>query len=255
MTHLRYDELPRGVGETAAVEARLAASVIVVRPGRVDEGGRRPDEGVSQARFEVLMIRRHERASFAPNAWVFPGGAVDDLDHEIAREHGSDTLLGARRVAAVRELFEEAGLWLGAPLHHAEQKRRRLLAGEMSFRDLLAAAPVDFYQLVWTSHWITPVGMPKRYDTYFFLARASEDAVATPENSEAVEVAWISPADALARHAAWEFEIVFPTFKNLEALGGFDSIAGLLASREGARIPAMQPVIVVEGGQKKIVLP
>src|SRR5437764_13330419 len=97
-----------------------AASVIVLR----------------DAPFEVLMIRRHEGASFVPNAWVFPGGMVEQLDREIARERGDGSLLGRMRVAAARELFEETGVWLGAPLENAQSKPRRLLAGSPGFRRL-----------------------------------------------------------------------------------------------------------------------
>jgi 8-oxo-dGTP pyrophosphatase MutT (NUDIX family) len=178
----------------AEVEAVPAASVIVLR----------------DAPLEVLMIRRNENASFVPNAWVFPGGMVEQLDREIARERGDGSLLGRMRVAAARELFEESGVWLGTPLENAESKRRRLLAGSLSFRALLDESPVDFAQLVWTSHWITPLGVPKRFDTYFFLTTVSRDVVATVENDEAVEAVWITPDDALAK-----LKMVFPTSKNL----------------------------------------
>jgi 8-oxo-dGTP pyrophosphatase MutT (NUDIX family) len=205
------------------VEPLPAASVIVLR----------------DAPLEVLMIRRNENASFVPNAWVFPGGIVEQLDREIARERGDGSLLGRMRIAAVRELFEESGVWLGAPLENAESKRRRLLAGILSFRALLDESPVDLSQLVWTSHWITPIGVPKRFDTYFFLAKVSRDIVATVENDEAVEAAWMSPDDALAN-----LKMVFPTIKNLEALRGFDSADALIDSRRDAKIEPIQPVLV-----------
>lgn len=220
------------------VRALPAASVLVLREP-----------------FEVLMLRRHERSSFVPNVWVFPGGAADDADYEIARAGGDGSLLGAMRVTAVRELFEEAGLWLGPPLENTEQKRRRLLDGTGLFRALLDEASVDLSQLVWTSRWITPLGLPKRFDTYFFLARAPVAAIATLVNDEAVELVWISPSAALERCAAHEFEMVFPTIKNLEALIGFTSISGLIESRSGGEIPAIQPVIVADGKRKRIVLP
>lgn len=192
------------------------------------------------APFEVLMLRRHGGASFVPNAWVFPGGIAEDLDYELA--HGD--ALNALRITALRETFEEAGVWLGAPLDDAEHKRRRLLAGSLTMRHILAEAPADLEQLVWTSRWITPEGLPKRFDTYFFLAGVARDVVATPEENEAVEVTWISPADALARHASNEMQMVFPTLRNLEALRGFETAGELMASRRGATIEPVQPVLV-----------
>ncbi|MCU1350102.1 MAG: hydrolase [Acidobacteria bacterium] len=209
----------------AEVEALPAASVLVLRDGP----------------FEVLMLRRSEQASFVPNAWVFPGGMVESLDHELAREGGDASTLGAMRVAAARELFEETGVWLGEPLDDAERKRRRLLGGSLSFRALLNESPIDFSQLVWTSHWITPFGVPKRFDTYFFLTRVSRDVRASAENTEAVDVIWISPEEALERRQ--EMRMVFPTIRNLEAIAGYGSAAKLIASRVGVEIEAIQPVI------------
>lgn len=235
-TTVRDDQLPRGAGSAPEVVPVPAASVLLLR----------------DAPLEVLMIRRHARSSFVPDAWVFPGGAVDEVDREIARS-GSE--LDVMRVAAARELFEESGIWLGGALSDAEAARRRLLAGARAMRDLIAESPVELDRLVWTSRWITPAGVPKRFDTWFFLAGIGRHAVATPENSEAVEAVWIAPADALARHAAREFPMVFPTMKNLEAIAGFASVEPLLASRRGAEIRTMRPVLVVEGGQKTIVLP
>ena len=184
--------------------------------------------------FEILMMRRNAGASFMPNAWVFPGGIAEELDHE----------LGGLHVTAVRETFEETGVWLGAPLEDADHKRRRLLARSISIRQLLAESPVDPSALVLTSRWITPVGVPKRFDTYFYLARVSRDVVATAEDQEAVDVTWIHPQDALAKHAAREMQMVFPTLRNLEALCGFDTIDALIESRRDIAVEPIQPVLV-----------
>jgi 8-oxo-dGTP pyrophosphatase MutT (NUDIX family) len=184
-----------------------------------------------------------------PNAWVFPGGIVEPLDEEL----GGGTLLDTMRVAAIRETFEETGVWLGAPLEDAEAKRQALLAGEVGFRELFHG--VAFEQLVWTSRWITPVGIPKRFDTYFFVAKASRDAVATAGEHEAAEVAWIAPSEALARHAAGTMQMVLPTVKNLEALVGHADAESVLQSRRGATIEPIQPLLIIEGKEKRLVIP
>ncbi len=178
--------------------------------------------------LEVLMIQRHERSSFVPGAWVFPGGAVDDEDAAFA----DGSIVNTMRIAAARELHEEAGIWLGN-------------RPEIDFRNL------DLERLVWTSRWITPVGVPKRFDTYFFLACTSRETTTTLQKSEAVDSIWISPADAVQRAMTDDFPVVFPTLKNLEAIVGFRSSAELLDARRNAEIPTTQPRIV--GG--KIVLP
>ncbi|HXH41942.1 MAG TPA: NUDIX hydrolase [Thermoanaerobaculia bacterium] len=223
-------QLPRGAGDAADVTPVPAASVILLR----------------DSPLEVLMIRRHAQSTFVPDAWVFPGGVVEAADRAL----GDGTELGTMRVAAARELFEESGIWLGATLANADSKRRALLAGETTFAALVKESPLDLAGLVWTSRWITPVGVPRRFDTYFFLARISRDAVASAENVEAVEVAWIAPAEAIDK-----LQIVFPTLKNLEALAGYTSAEELLASRRGADIPTTRPVLIVEDGRKRIILP
>ena len=171
------------------------------------------------------MIRRHEKSSFAPDVWAFPGGAVEEED----LRRGRGILLNSMRIAAARELLEETGISLGNP--------------------------VDLERLVWTGRWITPEALPKRFDTYFFLACVERDAAVTLQASEAVDSIWISPADAVQRHRRGEFPVVFPTLKNVEALVGFKTASELLDSRRKAKIPTTRPVIVEESGQKKIVLP
>lgn len=195
---------------------------------------------VRDSPFEVLMLRRHEKASFVPNAWVFPGGIAEEGDTQF----GDGSMVDTMRVTAIRETFEETGIWLGAPLVDAERKRRALLDKTIAFRELVSEGPMELQKLVWTSRWITPAGIPKRFDTYFFLAVVSRDAIATPEQSEIVDVAWIHPSDALAKHAAREMQMVFPTLRNLEAINGFDDAAALLERRRGAIIEPVEPILV-----------
>jgi len=121
-----------------------------------------------------------------------------------------ETDSGDMRITAVRETFEETGITIDDP-----------------------------GQLVWTSRWITPVGVPKRFDTYFYLTKAPRDAEAAVDGREAVDHVWIAPADALK-----QLKMVFPTIRNLEALLGFESADALIESRRGAVIEPVQPVLV-----------
>lgn len=229
-TNVRDDQLPRNAGGAAESPPIPAASVLLLR----------------NAPLEVLMIRRHDRSTFVPSAWVFPGGAVEEGDRAVSDGTELDTM----RMTAVRELFEETAVWLGAPLPDVLDARRDLIDGRRSFAELLRHSPIDTRQLVWTARWITPVGVPKRFDTYFFLALAPAEFTAAVDETEAVELRWIAPEDAIA-----SLPMVFPTLKNLEALRGFQSVAQLLDSRRDAQIPTTRPILIVDGNQKRIVLP
>ena len=163
--------------------------------------------------LEVLMILRHEASSFVPSMWVFPGGALDPDD-------GPAGDIESLKRAARREVREETAIDL---------------TGE----------------LVWTSRWITPSGLPKRFDTWFFLTAVDREIAVRLQESEAVDSVWISPAEALRRHVSGGFPMVFPTIKNLEAIAEFDDRDALLESRRGLTIQAVEPVLA----GKKIVLP
>jgi 8-oxo-dGTP pyrophosphatase MutT (NUDIX family) len=190
----------------AEVEAIPAASVLLLRDDPM----------------EVLMIRRPEKSSFAPDVWAFPGGGVEEED-EVA---GDGILLNTMRVAAARELFEETAIQL-----------------------------VDLEKFVWTARWVTPAGLPKRFDTYFFLACTDRSAIAKPQDGEIADVTWISPAEAIERHLGNDFPLLFPTLKNLEAIVGFHSSGELIESRRKAEIPTTRPIMLIENGKRKFVLP
>lgn len=192
--------------------------------------------------LEVLMMQRHENSSFVPSVWVFPGGATEDDDRAV----GGSNIIDVMRVAAARETYEETGIWLGDPQRHFESS---------SLRELMTIAPLDLQSLVWTSRWITPAGLPKRFDTYFFLAGVPGGISPVADKKEAVEVVWIKPSDALARGRQGSFPMVFPTIRNLEAIASFQSSQELMLARRGAEIPTIEPVLGDDGGRRQIVLP
>ena len=234
----------------AAVPTRDGATVMLVRDGDHD---RQP--------LEVFMLRRHPRTAFG-SVHVFPGGVVDpadgaaDLDHRCPGLTDADASQwlgvpsGGRAfwVAAVREAFEEAGVLLartvdGQPLrvdHDAtladrfEAHRRALHAGRRSLTEVLEAEDlllaVD--EVRYFSHWITPEGAPKRFDTRFFLARAPEGQAYAHDDDELIGSAWVRPSEALERCRSGGFPMIEPTIHSLEAIGRFPTCDALLRAHD-----------------------
>jgi 8-oxo-dGTP pyrophosphatase MutT (NUDIX family) len=245
---------------------RDAATVMLVR-----DGG---------AGLEVFMLRRNPASVFVGGAYVFPGGAVDDADRHADLESvctgrtdaGASAVLGidggglAYWVAAVRECFEEAGVLLAHPTGEAastisladeavaarfEAYRAAVYAGDLRLVDLcrrealfLAADQIHYF-----SHWITPVGAPRRYDTRFFVAAAPPEQTPLHDERETIANVWVRPADALARFDAGEYDLIFPTIKSLQAIGQFSRTEQLLAAAALAEAsPDVHPRLQ-EGGE------
>lgn len=210
-----------------------------------------PDGGPSP--LEVLMLRRNDHSAFVGGAYLFPGGAVDDEDADPAlwarcrgrADAEASAVLGFPRgglafwVAGLRESFEEAGLLLGEPALPAErqaQLRADLEAGRLSFAEVCEQADLTLHagEMHAFSHWVTPQGAPRRYDTRFFVAQAPEGQVPSPDLTETVAHLWIRPEEALARNEAGGFELIFPTLRSLVALSGFATAAEVLAAARAA---------------------
>ena len=225
---------------------------------------------------EVFLMKRSAHGMFG-GLHVFPGGKVDDADHAkrwIALSRGvgdadASAILGIEAgglgywVACIRECFEEAGVLLATGpdseilrLHSEEVRgrydawRTRINAGEEGVLEamcreekLLLAAD----QLAYVSHWITPIGQPRRYNTRFFVARVPAQQEALHDGFETIESIWIRPEDALERFGAGELNLISPTFKNLQAIAGFDSTEALLEAKrriDPASIPTILPRII-----------
>ena len=218
------------------------------------------------------MLRRNLNSDFVGGAYVFPGGGVDDHDrHEnlepVCRgrtDAEASAQLGHRRPAgwpsgsppSASRSRRPACCWPTAPTATIMRldepvtadrfvaHRRAVDSGERRLVDVcvdeglrLAVDSIHYF-----SHWITPEGAPRRYDTRFFVARAPSTQVPVHDDHEVIANLWIRPADALARHRAGEFEMIFPTIRTLIVLERFDRPDDLLGRggghRGGARHPA-----------------
>jgi len=229
----------------AAIVPRAATTTLIVRDG---------PQGL-----EVLMVRRSPHASFMPGAYVFPGGAVDAADagapvdepaealqQRLGHVTGTGERARAHAVAGLRECFEECGLWLGldaVPADTLSGLRARLHAGE-SFAALAAAAglPLATRALQPWARWVTPVGLPKRFDTVFLVAPAPAGQAPTVDAGETTTLAWVHPPAALRAHADGAFAMEFATVRTVESLRPFAGAAALLAHAGGLQtLPTVHP--------------
>ena len=208
---------------------RPAATVLLLRDGA---------QG-----FEVLMTRRSPSASFAPGAYVFPGGGIDEADaaaHAMAaRRPAQSALQLTQAIAAIRESFEELGVLLarradGRPADDqdiAALQRHPPFFAQCQARGLTLAAD----QVYLLAHWITDRDLPRRFDVPFLVARMPEGQAPVADEAEQFEPAWVQPADALSRHKAGSFFMIFPTIRTLERLAQFDSVDAVLRACAGGQ--------------------
>lgn len=227
--------------------------------------------------IEVLMMRRNLKSGFVPGMHVFPGGGLDNNDllfknNKLCKcldDVAASAALGLAQdgiaywVASIREAFEESGLLLardaaGQLIRFDDAKvaarfsehRRRLNAGEAVFTELLAAEHLQLAAdtLTYFAHWITPVGLPRRYDTRFFMAEAPAGQEPTQDERETIAAEWVSPGTALSRHQRGEFEMRTPTVRTLETFAEHDTVSGLRARLAAQReVPVVQPRIAKDG--------
>lgn len=204
------------------VATRAAATVLLLRDG---------PQGV-----EVLMTRRSDKASFAPGAYVFPGGGIDADDtvaHRIAARRATQGDLHlTQAIAAIRESFEELGVLLarhrdGSPASHddvAALDRKAPFLAQCEARGLTLAADTVFV----LAHWTTDRDLPRRFDVPFLVARMPAGQEPVADEAEQFEPVWVGPADALRRHEAGRFFMIFPTIRTLQRLTKFATVDAAL---------------------------
>lgn len=159
------------------------------------------------------MLRRSLTASFAPGAWVFPGGRVDAGDVGDGDVGGgivgggivgaASAELAAARRAAVRETAEEAGL------------------------------VIDGAALIPLARWCPPATAARRFLTWILLGRAPDQPVAV-DGGEITEHCWVRPAEALAARDRGDLDLLPPTWVTLRTLTPYASAEDVLTSAAAA---------------------
>ena len=168
--------------------------------------------------FEVFLVKRHGKSGFMAGAHVFPGGRVDDEDR-------AETMEARHRLAAVRELREEAGV------------------------------TIDPKTLVRFAHWVTPDIETKRYDTWFYVAAMPDGQTAAHDGLENDDSLWTDPENALALCHRGEINLPPPTWLTLERLASFASVEEVLAWARGVTIVRLQPTFEEHAGVTRLTVP
>lgn len=154
---------------------------------------------------EILLLHRHPGLAVQGDVWVFPGGRLEPDDGPL------DGTLRAVRACAVREAREEAGLRLWPE------------------------------ELVPMSRWITPEALPKRFDTWFFVAVVNPAASVHIDQREIVDYRWYTAKAALDAHHAGTIVVSPPGFVLLSQLAEMGSLDRILARVAGAPLPCYRP--------------
>ena len=243
--------------------ARPASTILLLRQGDADA-------------IEVFMMVRHYQIEFASGALVFPGGSIDAGDQDIVARpelysgvDGDDEATLKFRIAAIRETFEESRILLARPRGSADlidaarageiadAHRDALNDGKVKFADIIAdndlVLALDL--LVPYAHWITPEGMKKRFDTWFFLAEAPPEQVGMHDGKESTDSIWLSPREALEGGASGRFTLPFPTTRNLIKLGKQASVSTALDDARGSTIVSVTPIVSRDGDKRTLTIP
>jgi len=250
------------------VAPRPASTILLLREGAGGPEGR--------GGIEVFMMVRHYEIDFASGALVFPGGSVEKSDHEIIAHpelysggEGCDAAGFSFRIAAIRETFEESGILLARArgskaLIEAKRaaeietaSRLALSEGKTAFLTVLTenALVLALDELLPYAHWITPIGMPKRFDTWFFLAAAPEAQVGAHDGRESTDSIWLSPQEALAGGESGRFKLPFPTTRNLIKLGKQANVKAALEDSRGKPVVTVMPVLTSLNGGRQLRIP
>lgn len=185
-----------------------AAAVIVLRPG--------PQRG-----YQVLLVRRRRGASFMGSACVFPGGGAEVADG------------GELAMTAARELFEEAGLLLGAAGGTPLPPR------ETPWSEIASAHAIDRTALVPWSHWMTPSVEPRRFSARFFVTLAPPAQEAAPDHTETTASVWVTPAEGVVR--AGELALPPPQLRTLWELMRMPTVDDVFNAARGRSLAPILP--------------
>jgi 8-oxo-dGTP pyrophosphatase MutT (NUDIX family) len=237
-----------------------AATVILVRPSK-------------SGAWEIFLARRHQNQTFMAGAYVFPGGQLDETDKDLQLENYIKTadvfdpcrllqgssLPGEKArgffIAAIRETFEEAGIFLGGKttgnfvsfhdeivLKRFNDYRHQLNASQITLAAIARKEEISFFPdtLIPYSHWITPDFEKKRFSARFFLAKMPPGQTPVADAMELTESLWVKPQKALEMHCRKEIILMPPTFKTIEELSAFRDIDELFSA---AKTKIIYPIL------------
>ena len=180
---------------------------------------------------EVLLVRRSPRLRAFANLWAFPGGTLSPEDRQIPVIGARDDDEAARIVAAVREVFEETGVFLGTggrglSAGERDDLRRALLAEEIGFGEILnrSGAEIAASRFVRVEELVTPDSAPFRFDTRFFRMPLPEGSEASIWPGEIVASTMLRPEAALARWRDGEMALAPPIIGLLERWSPDDAL-------------------------------
>lgn len=245
-------EYDAGAREPAA--PRDAATVVLLRDSSVGP--------------EVYLMRRQVSMAFAGGMCVFPGGGVDERDfdgtvgwagptpEEWALRLGTDPDVARALVcAAVRETFEESGVLLAGPSAASvvgdttgedwESDRVALESRALSMTDFLTRRGLMLRtDLLGTwSGWLTPIFEPKRYRTWFFVARLPDGQRTRDVSSESSSVVWQSALRAVEEVDAGAMSMLPPTYLTCLEIGQRSSATDVLAAAADRSVEMFMPSV------------
>jgi 8-oxo-dGTP pyrophosphatase MutT (NUDIX family) len=225
-------------------EAIPAATMIVVRD-------------MADAPPDLLIVERAAGMAFAGGALVFPGGRIDDSDLSLAGRLAEN----AAKIAAIRETLEETGIAVGlspVPTPAAAYDLQAALIGGVRFSGLLATHGLtpDLDALTAFARWKPAFQHARRFDTFFFIARApAGEWTPRPQAGECQDALWLSAAEVLARIGRGEASAIFPTVRNLERLAAQPDFAAIIADARAHPIEIIIPWIEQRDGVPHITIP
>ncbi|GAB1266196.1 hypothetical protein NBRC116493_34670 [Aurantivibrio infirmus] len=169
--------------------------------------------------LEVLLVRRNDKLKTAGGTWVFPGGRVETDDFQ----NQDDDFLAAK-IAAVRETQEETGI------------------------DISLTALTPF------AHWTTPIGVPRRFATWFFASRVTDGNEIQVDGSEIVDYRWLSPSAAIDLQAKGEISIMPPTFICLREVVDHKNSSSAFKALEEKKVMHYNPKRIVADDGTSVIL-
>ena len=196
---------------------------------------------------EVLLVRRSPRLKAFANLWAFPGGTLSPADRDTPVTGAGDTEEAARIAAAVREVFEETGVFLGAggrelPPAAWDAMRRGLLSGETGLPAILerSGAEIAASRFAPVEDLVTPESAPFRFDTRFYRLPLPEGTEPAVWPGEIVDAAMRTPEAALDAWLRGEMALAPPIIGLLERWSPDDAVFRDRNREEGRRRPAVR---------------